>query len=198
MSVLLALVLFYIAAYNMALLMQRAERAHGSIRNILEQIKLDDQQTISRYQALLNDIPEDSIILVMLDRPYLLDFTKHEIWLNDWPGASSLPPGLPFNKKDGEALSSYLLSKNIRYIAYSYEDQAVFRDRFKVWLVPPDEMPLWAVNEKHNYDFRDTIKRVYDFQDTVMSLSRKRLRVYDDSRIFILDLATVVSTKEEL
>jgi len=81
--------------------------------------------TLSRRNALLRmqaAVPPGEPILVRLDTPYLLDFRRQPLYVMDWPGLAG-PPGLP---QDGNstAWQTYLRSLGIRYVAYSYGNEA--------------------------------------------------------------------------
>jgi hypothetical protein len=71
-----------------------------------------------QYAALQQSIPQGETVLTRLDAPFILDFKRNQLFLADWPGGASLPPGMPAFKGP-EALANYLVSKSIRYIAYS-------------------------------------------------------------------------------
>ena len=148
----------------------------GNISDAISGRRLHTPAETAQYQHLLDSVPEGAIVLTRLDRPYLLNFHRNTIWLADYPGGASLPPGLPY-RKGPQALADYLLSAGIRYIAYSYANSANFGDDFKSRL-EPGQSP-W---------FRSSAELTYDFQDNLVLLGRSRLRLYDDGKNFVLDL----------
>jgi hypothetical protein len=85
-------------------------------------VTLDERE---KYSKMLDSVPEGEIVLTRLDKPFLMNFKKHTIWIADYPGGASLPPGMPSFKGE-EALADYLVSHSIRYVAYSYANEASF------------------------------------------------------------------------
>jgi hypothetical protein len=145
----------------------------------------DEKKTYAEMQSM---IPSNERALVRLDKNYLLDFMRNEIFIADYPGGSSLPPGMPFFKADGtgpEEMSRYLLSHGIRYVAYSYKSEASFtRELYGNRLEP--SMNAWI---------RSEASHTFDFQDTMAVLGETRQRVYDDGSIYLLDLRTLATNK---
>jgi hypothetical protein len=47
-----------------------------------------------RYAKMLDSVPQGSRVLTRLDKPFLIDLKKHTIWIADFPGGASLPPGM--------------------------------------------------------------------------------------------------------
>ena len=124
-------------------------------------------------------IPEGEVVLARLIRPYFLDFTRNRIFIADYPGSASLPPGMPFFR-GGDALAQYLLSKSIRYVIYAYGHEADFsREEFGHRL--EKDAPVWV---------RTTARHTFDFQDNLSELGKTRTRIYDDGEVFVLDLAS--------
>lgn len=128
----------------------------------------------SQYAALQQAIPQGETVLTRLDAPFMLDFKRNQIFLADWPGGASLPPGMPVFK-GGEALENYLVSQSIRYIAYS----------------------SWSLNHPADVDtsgpglsswFRLQSQLSHDFRDNVQQLAKTRKKVYADGENFVLDL----------
>jgi hypothetical protein len=124
---------------------------------------------------MLDSVPEKSIVLTRLDNPFLMNFKKHTIWIADLPGVASLPPGMPSFKGE-ETLADYLVSHSIRYVAYSYANEANFtRDYFEPRLMPSS----WVKNQALN---------ALEFQDSLQKLGKTRKRIYDDGQNFVIDL----------
>lgn len=130
----------------------------------------------SQYAALQQSIPEAEIVLTRLDAPFILDFKRNQIFVADWPGGASLPPGMPAFKGP-EALANYLVSKSIRYVAYS----------------------SWSLNHPGDVDtsgpglsswFRLQAQLSHDFRDNVQQLAKSRKKLYEDGENFVLDLGT--------
>jgi hypothetical protein len=130
----------------------------------------------SQYAALQQSIPQGETVLTRLDAPFILDFKRNQIFLADWPGGASLPPGMPAFKGP-EALADYLAKKSIRYLAYS----------------------SWSLNHPADVDtsgpglsswFRLQSQLSHDFRDNVQQLAKTRKKLYGDGENFVLDLAT--------
>ena len=77
--------------------------------------------------------------------------------------------------KDPQALANYLVSKSIRYIAYS----------------------SWSLNHPADVDtsepglsswFRLQSQHSHDFRDNVQQLAKTRKKLYEDGENFVLDL----------
>ena len=129
-----------------------------------------------QYAALQQSIPQGETVLTRLDAPFILDFKRNQLFLADWPGGASLPPGMPAFKGP-EALANYLVSKSIRYIAYS----------------------SWSLNHPPNVDtsgpglsswFRLQSQLSHDFRDNVQQLAKTRKKLYEDGENFVLDLGS--------
>ena len=111
---------------------------------------------IQTYANLQDSVPAGKTILVRMDKNFLFDFKRNNIYLDDSPGGASLPPGMPFFKGP-EPVAAYLLSKNIRYVAYSYKDEAgytpaIFGDRLS------PSIQIWIRTEAiHYFDFQDNL-----------------------------------------
>lgn len=129
-----------------------------------------------QYAALQQSIPEGETVLTRLNAPFILDFKRNQLFLADWPGGASLPPGMPAFKGP-EALANYLVSKSIRYIAYS----------------------SWSLNHPADVDtsgpglsswFRLQSQLSHDFRDNVQQLAKTRKKLYEDGENFVLDLGS--------
>jgi hypothetical protein len=123
-------------------------------------------------------VPAGANILAYIDTPFLFDFTHNPIFVVDCPGEASLPPGLPV-RQGGEAVATYLLGHNLRYVIYSYKTQAGSPRATFGFLLDPAYGTL--VNRIAALSFA--------FQDDLADLSHTRVRIYDDGNIFVLDLA---------
>jgi hypothetical protein len=138
------------------------------------------------YQAMQHSVPAGQTILARLDDPFLLDFRRNPIDIIDVPGRASPPPGMP-SFAGSEPLANYLLGQHIRYIAYSYSDEAGFSRA--------------AMGDRLNLDKRDwtynSALYVFDFQDNLRKLGRTRWRVYDDRKNWVIDLSKPIGTADE-
>ncbi|MBW8015192.1 MAG: hypothetical protein FVQ82_03325 [Planctomycetes bacterium] len=130
-----------------------------------------------RYRQAQNAVPESEVILARLQKPFLLDFQRNTVYVSDWPGDISLPPGLPLGIQP-QAVADYFTLNSIRYIAYSYANEAGFSKKtFGHRLQRPAES--WI---------NVTAKKTFDFQDNLAELMKTRKLIYDDGDICIIDL----------
>jgi hypothetical protein len=138
-------------------------------------VTLDERE---KYSKMLDSVPEKEIVLTRLDKPFLMNFKKHTIWIADYPGGASLPPGMPSFKGE-EPLADYLVSQSIRYVAYSYANEASFPRKSLEWRLEIKPLTFWLRNQALN---------TFEFQDSLQKLGKTRKRIYDDGQNFVIDL----------
>jgi hypothetical protein len=124
-------------------------------------------------------IPADAPALASVANPFLFDFRTRAISIADYPGAASLPPGWP-SHQDGEALARYLLANHLRYLVYDYRYFADF-DLEAPHVIADASRTQWIHSEA-----RITLRSHQQYAE----LANTRRRLYDDGKIYILDLAT--------
>jgi hypothetical protein len=147
-----------------------------SIKNGIANAPLFSDEVVFRHTGMQQSIPQGETVLARLAYPFLLDFKRNRIFIPNWPGGASLPPGMP-SFKGAEALANYLISKSIRYVAYSYANEANCS-----W-------KLYGKRIYHgNNQIRTTARHAFDFQNNLKQLGETRKRIYDDGYIFVLDL----------
>jgi hypothetical protein len=151
------------------------EKIAWDLRNV-PLVTLDERE---KYSKMLDSVREGEIVLTRLDKPFLMNFKKHTIWIVDYPGGASLPPGMPSFKGE-EALADYLVSHSIRYVAYSYANEANFRRKSLEVRLNPEE-PFWVKNQALN---------TFEFQESLQKLGESRKRIYDDGENFVIDLSS--------
>jgi hypothetical protein len=134
---------------------------------------------IAQTRALQAPVPPGQKLLAYLSTPFLLDFRRNQVFVADWPGESSPPPGLPV-RSGAKAVADYLQGQGIRYLAYSYGSKAGF-----------------AISEHPDYlyfDFGHVIHRTtvnaIAFQKDLGALAQTCPHVFDDGQTFVLDIAT--------
>ncbi len=148
-----------------------------NIRAGLRNSSVVSDKEILEYAGMQAAIPQGETVLARLEKSFLLDFRRNKILIADEPGGASLPPGMPFFR-GSEKLADYLLSKSIRYVAYSYASETGYR---KAYLIK-------KLKGKLHPFFRATFRHTMDFQDNLKQLGDTRERIYDDGEIFVLDL----------
>jgi hypothetical protein len=132
------------------------------------------------YRTIQARVPAGAPLLVMLDRPYWLDFERNPIDVIDLPGQVSPPPGMAF--EDDEALADYLAAQGFRYVAFVRSTASENQYGREGWLrmLGPPPSPFWG----------KAAPFVLKLFDRLESLSVSRIRLYDDDKVVLLDLAT--------
>jgi hypothetical protein len=125
------------------------------------------------YSAMQAAVPAGEPILAHLKQMYVLDFRRNPVYVADWPGGASPPPGMPVFRGP-EPLAAYLTGQGIRYIAYSYADHANFPERNRAGI------ETWE---------RIATEHGYAFQDSLAALMESRRNVYRDDALVVIDLA---------
>jgi hypothetical protein len=161
-----------------------ASRGHysnmlGDIKVSLTDRPMDSLETRQEYAGISAALPKEGLILTTLQNPYLLNHLDERILLADWPGCAGLPPGWPI-KKNGEALAEYLTSQSIRYLAYSYVGNA----QLEFCLNPGGIYAHPSVRTQIQFGSYLLANKQY------LELKQSRRIIYDDGKVFILDLAT--------
>jgi hypothetical protein len=90
-----------------------------SLRASLSGVSLADPTLKAKYQAVERSIPNETIALENVARPYLFNYRQHNFYVMDWPGAASPPPGWPFGQNSAQ-LAAYLRQNSVRYVVYDY------------------------------------------------------------------------------
>jgi len=73
--------------------------------------------------AAQNSTQPGSSILAVLSHPYLMDFSRNQIFVIDHAGSTSPSPGFPISGTE-EEIVSYLRKQDIKYLMFSYADDA--------------------------------------------------------------------------
>jgi len=137
-------------------------------------------------KAMQASVPVAVPLMTRIERPFLLDFTRNHIYVIDWPGHASLPPGMPFFMGP-EPLAAYLIQIGVRYVAYDYATEAGYSR--KDW-----EGRLKGTN--HLWE-RTVITHMFDFHDNLRALGVTRDRIFDDGERFVIDLAKPASSMSD-
>src|SRR6516165_10312571 len=131
----------------------------------------------AKYQSLERALPEKAVLLEHMDYPFLFDFHRNPIWLDDVPGQASLAPGQPFFE-GSEALASYLLSNGIRYVAYDYATETGLRN---------EDLAALANDDRHPAG-QSLVRLTFDLHKNLLELGSTRKRIFDDGTAFAVDL----------
>lgn len=162
------------------------DRYSGFVDNIkagINGVSLISHQQIEQYIKMQESIPEGETLLTRLQKPFLLNFKRNTIFIADWPGGASPPPGMPLFK-GSEPLADYLTSQSIKYVASFYTKEGGSPEKYFSKQV--ETTNTWLENQAKNS---------LDFEFNLQELGKTRKRVYDDGDIFILDLLSRTSPK---
>jgi hypothetical protein len=139
----------------------------------------------AKYRNLQDALPEKAVLLEHMDYPFLFDFRRNRILLDDLPGSASLAPGQPFFA-GADALANYLVSNGIRYVAYDYATETGVRQEDYAALVNDDLHP----------SAQALVRLTFDLHKNLLELGRSRHRIFDDGTAFAVDLLTPSRTQE--
>ena len=151
---------------------------------------LADEQEAQRYVEMQSSIPPAALLLARLEKPFLLDFSRNQIFIVDSPGHGSLPPGMPLFK-GSEALAKYLTNRGIRYVAYSYKREPGAQRAYWIKKLGSEIYPWVEPNriiQVLRPSLRSEIQYTLDFQENLRLLGHSRKRIFDNGEIFVLDL----------
>ena len=118
-------------------------------------------------------------MLSMTDTPYLFDFGRNRIHLMDIPGYVSPDGNMPFGKGAGR-LREYLLSHDIRFLAFTPPDQALLQFRRDYWQHP--------VRGRESFYDRIYAPPMLDTMDSVEALDREYRAVFEAKQLRVLDV----------
>ncbi|HVV73407.1 MAG TPA: hypothetical protein VHI52_18185, partial [Verrucomicrobiae bacterium] len=133
----------------------------------------------AQIQKLQSAVPPGHPLLVYLATPAFLDFTRNPIYVIDWPGETSPPPGLPVYSGPA-AVRNYLLAHHLRYLAYAYRSKANF---------PPENYSNYLQPLNGNV-IRRQAAGSFAFQQDLDSLQNTCRILYNDGTNELLDLAS--------
>jgi hypothetical protein len=134
---------------------------------------------IAAYRALQERVPPGQTLLVMVDYPFLFDFTRNDIYNIDTAAAVSPPPGFPYFR-GAEAIAEYLDGQSIRYLTFVTPQKSLSLYR----------RDSWEGQKMHPEAFWHTHAPVYlDLFDNLEVLASSRKHLYDDENgLVLLDL----------
>jgi FtsH-binding integral membrane protein len=156
-----------------------------SLNTALDRIRADASPsavtaTPQLEQRMQAAVPPGAPLLVMIDRPYLLDFARNPIEILDEPGAASPAPGIPLTE-GAEKVALYLRAQGIRYVGFVRPDKAVSPIYSRAqWLgMLNGSAPLWHATAPFNLAAFDVVGQ----------FAQRHRRLYDDGRLVLVDLA---------
>jgi hypothetical protein len=143
---------------------------------------LNTPAELASYYAAQASIPPGAVAIENATYGYLFDNTRNTIYEASLPAMASPPPapGWPI-LSGGEALAAWLQSHGVRYLIYSYGDEA--RQETEV-------LPIRIADLRESIVVRATQMAALKANHQFLELSRTRRKTFDDGMLFVLDLAT--------
>ena len=163
-------------------------RTGYALRASLTDFRLTNVALRERYARVEQAIPPGGGVLATTLTPFLFDFGQRDILLADYPGDASPKPGWPA-KQGGDALAEFLLQHDVRYLVYSYGECGLrepFRSCAEI-LAANDAKAI--ADPTLTALVRGETESGYDARRQYGELARSRRHVYDDGKIYVLDLA---------
>lgn len=156
-----------------------------SLNSALDRVRSIEQSPAAvtgepeRERRMQAAVPRGARLLVMIDRPFLLDFARNPIELLDQPGAASPWPGIPLAEGE-DKVTAYLRARGIRYFAFVRPDKAESPLYSRAqWIgMAAGGAPLWHATAPINLATFDIVDR----------LAQRGPRLYDDGRMVVVDL----------
>lgn len=167
---------------------------HGQYRLYLEDARVltpkpdawfSRQAETARIRALQQVMPEGAPVLARLFVTYPFDFQRNRVFVADYTGMASPPPGMPIGQS-AQAVRAFLLAHGIRYLAYDYRRCML-----------PDDDPQTSLQAaladparygRHGWLYMQ-VKVTNSEQSLFAQLGRQYRRLYDDGTAFAVDLA---------
>jgi hypothetical protein len=147
----------------------------GVLENPMFRVDLPAEQLqASRIQAAL---PPGEPLYASLMVTFPMDFRRNQIYVADFPGMASLPPGMP-TQGAPQALRSYLLTNHIRYVAYSAKFRNLLLTDSGDWILSPSK--AWP---------RMQLMNSTDVDHELEALAPTSRTVFDDGDVKVLDLS---------
>ena len=154
-----------------------------SFRASLTDFRITTPEVRTEYAALQAAVPRDGTMLETVAYAFLLDYRQHHIYMADVPGGASLPPGWPA-RQPGEVLADYLRRCGIRYLAYSYHDGVELTDDAAAYTMKDPHATQWIHSEN---------ALQLDAHHQYEELAQTRRHLFDDGKVFVLDLEQVAT-----
>ncbi len=151
--------------------------------------RLTNEALHQEYATVERAIPADGDVLATTTVPFLFDFRERPILLADYPGDASPKPGWPA-KQSGEALAQFLLAHHVRYLVYGYGecDSTKPHATCEAMFAADDERVIHS--PATTALIRGETESGYDARKQYGELARTKRHLYDDGRIYVLDLAS--------
>lgn len=149
------------------------------------------EEVHQEYAALNSVFPGCGRTLAAIRYTYLLDFSRSDIYLADFPGAAGPPNGWPFGGGSAARLKQYLAQNNIGCVAYSdlIIDQAHFDA--SLWVELRMDYTAWRNARKKLYStwILDQCDAALAALEQFHQLSETQCHVLDRDDIHVIDLS---------
>ena len=165
-----------------ALYLRQVDNLHAGLSGA-GHVSVDERD---RYREMLDAVPQGATVLTRVRLPFLLDPTRHNLWVMSFPGMASPPPGMPFFA-GAEAVADYLVAHSVRYLAYSHspddgEGSLLELSENDIKMSYPNSRVRWAMLRYHQ-----------DFHRNVRVLMKTRKHLFDSTGEVVLDLEEQVA-----
>jgi len=149
------------------------------IQSISNQLSFDspmiDKNFKLAYEFLQNKVPAGEPILAAVDAPYLLDYSRNEIFNIDAIGGASPWGGLPYFK-GADSLKKYLIKNQVNYILAVEFDKGLLMYTRKHWTDPiRQEWYFKEIYSKYSLDFMDSVDELAKTNQVVAVAGNARL-----------------------
>ena len=161
--------------FNLRLLYSGPARTDPTRRALIEALEPEGGGIRAGIRRMQAAVPPGETILERIDFPFHLDFRRNAIFIADWPGSVGPSPGWPV-LRGSRQLASYLAGQSVRYIAWSYGNEALFPTRLAKSL-PKD---AWVRNDA---------ALAYEFQDSLSEMMRICPLTFDDGMRAIIHIS---------
>jgi hypothetical protein len=130
------------------------------------------KKQMGAYRKTQYAVPAGEIILTRVNCPFLLDFKRNKIFIVDLLILGP-PAGMPVFR-GGDAVAAYLVSQGIRYVLYDYGE--------------PIMRSYGHFQRSRDRWTRQSFLFTLRLQDDLDELGATRKRLYDDGKVFVIDL----------
>jgi len=156
------------------------------------------QQNLDEGASIQASLPPGATAIALMSNSYIFDFHRNTIYIADFPGMATPPPGLPLDH-DPSHLRQFLLDHGVHYIIYDHDikfnhDDARSFGPFawdKIFTLHADQpgFKYFLLNEKftHKYGPWETIEYLVScrVRDTARQIVDQRPSLYNDGHITV-------------
>lgn len=137
-----------------------------------------------RHHTMQATVPHGARLLVMVDDPHYLDFSRNSIANIDVPGFASPGTQMP-HFVGSEPLRSYLLAQGYRYVAFVRPERSRYAYRRDFW--------LWRIFNDAEF-FQAMSAYTIDVGDSFAELTKNSTVLHDHDGLVVLDIHRPATT----